>query len=157
MPGPASCGSSSHCRAAARIVDRGTKIYALVLGLAVAALLVLFLYQPAAVRELNERLAADPILAAYPYPFRVLRIEDHTAVMSTPRSAEMPVRDMIHAIDPGLAGVASDDPAFQQAQQTLAGHQARAGELVRADASIQRIRWELDVDWLRRQGIVPPP
>ncbi|WP_096365522.1 glutamate-ammonia-ligase adenylyltransferase [Thiohalobacter thiocyanaticus] len=136
---------------------RGTKIYALVLGLAVAALLVLFLYQPAAVRELNDRLAADPILAAYPYPFRVLRIEDHTAVMGTPRSAQLPVRDMIHAIDPGLAGVATDDPAFQQAQQTLAEHQARASELVRAHASIQRIRWELDVDWLRRQGIVPPP
>lgn len=137
-------------------MDRGTKIYALVLGLVVAALVVMFLYQPAAVRELNARLAADPALAAYPYPFRVLRIEEHTAVMSTPRSAGLPVRNMIHAIDPGLAGVATDAPAFQQAQQTLAEHQARASELVRTDARVHRVRWELDAEWLRRQGVMPP-
>ena len=137
-------------------MDRGTKIYALVLGLAVAVLLVVFLYQPAAVRDLNAHLVADQTLASYPYPFRVLRIEDHTAVMSTPRSAELPVRDMIHAIVHGLAGVATDDPAFQQAQQTLAERQARASELVRADDRIHRVRWELDAEWLRRQGVMPP-
>lgn len=137
-------------------MDRGTKIYALMLALIVAGLIVMFLYEPAKVRELNGRLADDTQLAGYPYQFRVLRVEDHTAVMSTPRSAEMPVHAMIHAIDHGLRNASTDDMAFQQAQKRLADFQAHARERVMEDPDIYTVSWELDKEWLRQQGIVLP-
>ena len=42
------------------------------------------------VDEINAVLASDVELEGYPYTFRVLRIEDGVAVVSSPRSAEVP-------------------------------------------------------------------
>jgi hypothetical protein len=138
------------------MLDRGTKIYAAVLSALVLALVFAAEYQPSKVRELNRQLAADAQLASYPYPFRVLRIEGKTAVMASPRSADMPVQRMIGALDPSLARRAGDDPDFLRAQQQLADRQAQARALVLADAAIESVRWELDTDWLRRHGIQVP-
>jgi hypothetical protein len=106
------------------------------------------------VRQLNARLAADAMLAAYPYPFRVLRLQDTSAVMSSPRSAQMSVHRMISAIDPGLENIAVDDPRFRAAQQRLAEHQAHAAELVLQSDKVDDIEWELDTRWLSEHGIV---
>jgi hypothetical protein len=139
------------------MLDRGTKIYAGVLAIVVLAGLFAVLYQPTKVRELNRLLATDAQLAAYPYAFRVLCIEGDTAVMGSPRSAEVPVQQMIGAIDPSLAHSSGDDPKFLRAQQQLADYQSRARALALADAEIESVRWELDVDWLRAQGIQTTP
>lgn len=138
------------------MLDRGTKIYAVVLGALVLAFTAAVLYQPSKVRELNARLAEDAQLAVYPYPFRVLRIEGATAVIGSPRSAEVPVQQMIGALYPGLAGRGGDDPEFLRAQQALADHQTHARELVLSDPGIEAVRWELDADWLRAHGIQTP-
>lgn len=138
------------------VLDRGTRIYAAVLVTLVLVVVSAVLYQPPKVRELNRRLAADAQLSAYPYAFRVLRIEGTTAVMGTPRSADMPVRRMIGALDPALAGHRDDAPEFLQAQQELAAHQTLARALVLSDPAIETVRWELDIDWLRDHGIRMP-
>lgn len=134
-------------------LDRATRIYALVVGAAVIALILLFTWQPSKVRDLNAKLAADPMLADYPYPFHVIRVEERTAIMGTPRSASMPVYRVLPAIDPSLRGVSSADPAFQQAQQALAEHQAHARAIVMTDPDIRAVRWELDEAWLRQHGV----
>jgi len=58
------------------------------IGLGVIAALVLAFVASCDPRvgELNELLKADPQLAAYPYSFRVLELEEGVAVMSSPRS-----------------------------------------------------------------------
>jgi len=127
---------------------------ALLLLMLLAGLWFLFARQASPeVRQLNARLAADPMLAAYPYPFRVLRLQDTSAVMSSPRSAQMSVHRMISAIDPGLENIAVDDSRFRVAQQRLAEHQAHAAELVLQSDRVDDIEWELDTRWLSEHGI----
>jgi hypothetical protein len=134
-------------------MDRGTRIYAGLLLAIVLVLLMLAFYQPADVRALNRVLENDTEVSAYPYPFRVLRVEQATAVMGTPRSAVMPVARMIAAVAPGAAGLSVTDPVYLRAQQRLADTQTRARSLVLADAAIERVRWELDETWLTGHGI----
>lgn len=134
-------------------MDKGTRIYAGLLLAVVIALVLSARYQPADVRALNGLLKDDPELSAYPYPFRVLRLEAGTAVMSTPRSATMPVQRMIGAVESVAAGLPDNDPVYLRAQQRLADTQARARELVLADPAVMRVRWELDEAWLARRGI----
>lgn len=138
------------------MLDRGTKIYAAVLAVLVVMAIVAVFYQPEEVRDLNRLLAADAQLSAYPYAFRVLRVENGVAVMSTPRSPEVPVQHKLGAIHPELQRRGSDDPEFQAAQQVLADHQTHASELVRSEPGILSVRWELDMAWLREHGIQIP-
>ena len=134
-------------------MSKGMKIYAVVVALIIAALLANWLWVPGDVRAINRQLAADEYLAAYPYPFRVLRIEGQTAVVSTPRSAVVSVPQMIKAIDPALDGASINDPAYLQAQQALADHQAYAAAKVVETETIKQVIWELDRSWLRAHGI----
>ncbi len=139
-------------------LDRGTRIYAAVLLFLVVGLAVLALYEPPEVARLNARLSADPQVAAFPYPFRVLRLEEgDTAVMSTPRSTAVPVERILGILFPESAGRSGDAPEFQAAQRRLAEVQTRARDLVLADPAVKRVRWVLDRDWLMRHGIQSPP
>ena len=137
-------------------MSRGDKISIAGLLLLAAFLLFKWLYVPAEVRALNNILEADETLSSYAYPFRVLSVEGETAVMSSPRSVDVPVPIMIHAIDPALEGVSISEPAYQQAQQTLADQQAHAAALVAATDGINRIRWQLDTIWLTQHGVAVP-
>lgn len=134
-------------------MDRGTRIYAGILAALVLAVVAVAVYQPPEVRRLNRLLADDAMLSAYPYPFRVLRLEGNTAVMGTPRSPAMPVERMIGAVAPGMEQRPVTDPGYLRAQQRLADTQAHARALVLADPDVERVRWELDETWLTRHGI----
>ena len=138
-------------------MSTGMKIYAAALLALVAVILGQWLWVPGDVRALNQQLAADDYLAAYPYTFRVLSLEgsegSKTAVVSSPRSARMSVPQMIGAIVPELANASVTSEAFLNAQQELADHQAHAAALIQAAPGIQRIRWQLDRGWLQAHGI----
>lgn len=138
-------------------MDRGTRRYAAILAAVVLVVVALAFYQPADVRRLNRMLAADDSLRDYPYPFRVLRLEQGTAVMGTPRSPAMPVERMIGAVAPGMEKRAVTDPGYLAAQQRLADTQAHARALVLADPAVERVRWELDQTWLVAHGVYPLP
>jgi len=126
-----------------------------VIVVVLAAALLFYTRQPSPqVRQLNAQLASDAKLAAYPYPFRVLSMDAGTAVMSTPRSPQMSVQQMIKAIDPSLENIAVDDPRFRAAQQTLAEHQQHAASVVMDSELVDNIEWELDTRWLSEHGIV---
>ncbi len=136
-------------------LDRGTKVYAALLGTLVLGLIFLALYEPPQVSRLNDRLEADEQIGSFPYAFRVLRISNGIAVMSTPRSSAVPVARVLDKIFPGVGNSAPDSPLFQEMQAKLADTQKQAKAIVMEDPEIKRVQWELDRDWLMQQGISP--
>ena len=52
----------------------------------------------------------------------------------------------------------ANNPAFVDAQQTLAARQSEARAIVEAQPGIKGVKWELDRAWLGARGIdLPPP
>lgn len=110
-------------------------------------------------RQLNEVLAtqASPALRAYPYHFQVLRVDEHgTAFMTTPRSVDVPAFRALGVLYPDIDVKNPNNPAFIAVEQLLGQVQGEAAALVKAQPGIKEVRWELDREWLRRQGIEPP-
>lgn len=97
--------------------------------------------------SLNHALKADDIVANYPYQHRVVRVEGSTAIMTSLRSLETPTRDALNAIFPNMRNLADTSREWQRAERELAQVQARAGDIILDQGSIDRIRWELDENW----------
>jgi hypothetical protein len=106
-------------------------------------------------RQLNEALVAmaSPQLKAFPYPFRVLRVEGDTAVMSTPRNFDAPAFLMLGKLYPDINVKDHNNPKFIEVERLLGRVQDEAKDIVLAQPGIASVRWELDRDWLRRRGI----
>mgnify|MGYP006297832471 CR=1 FL=1 len=109
------------------------------------------------VAAINARLAEDPELASYVYPFRVRRIEDGIAVMGSPRSAQVPVMRFLRTAFPRFGNTPVTDPEMMAAQATLVERQSRAAELAQADPDVDGVRWELDERWYAEQGVFLGP
>jgi hypothetical protein len=137
-------------------LDRGTKIYAAVLLTVVLVLIAVALYEPPIVSDLNDRLEADEQVGNFPYTFRVLRVSNGVAVMSTPRSSAVPVAQVLDKIFPGLGNSDPASPLFQELQDKLATTQKRAKAIVLNNPDIKRVQWELDRDWLMSHGVQLP-
>ncbi|MCB1886087.1 MAG: hypothetical protein KDH20_00655 [Rhodocyclaceae bacterium] len=125
----------------------------------IAFVLDWFIQRPdAPARELNAQIEAraSEALRAYPYPFRVLRVENGTAVMSTPRNVDVPAFRFLAVIHPDIDVRDRHDPAFVAAQARLAAAQSEARAIVEAAPGIRAVRWELDRHWLAAHGIEVP-
>jgi hypothetical protein len=105
---------------------------------------------------LNKLLAADAELAAYPYAFRVISVENGVATMKSPRSFEVPVARFLAVIEPQLAGKDPEHPDMVAAQARLAEHQKRAQAIVEAQPEVSSVRWVLDRDWYAARGVPLP-
>ncbi len=108
------------------------------------------------VGELNEKLATAPALADYPYRFRVLSLDSGTAVMTSPRSAEMGPMHFLRILDPALNDKDVVHPDMMAAQDVLAQKQSEAERIVIGEPDVSRIRWQLDEQWYREQGVFLP-
>lgn len=140
-------------------MDPFARRYTLVLSLLLIGGLGYWLassWQPRA-GELNQLLKSDAMLAGYPYPFRVVSVRDGVAILSTPRSFEVPAYRFLELLHPQLINKPQDDPAVVAAQQDLINHQRRAQSLMLTQPDIERVDWELDVRWLADRGIHPAP
>ena len=109
-------------------------------------------------RQLNAVLAekAGPELKAYPYQFQVLRVEGNAAVMSTPRNFDAPAFLMLGKLYPDINVKDNNNPKFIEVERLLGRVQDEAKDIVLAQPGIAAVRWELDRNWLRRQGIEVP-
>jgi len=139
-------------------LDTFTRNYSLGLGviaLAAFALWVHSSWQPQ-VWEINRMLEADPIIANYPYQFRVQSLENGVATLLTPRSPAIPAVQFVPILDPHLAGKDQNDPAMIKAQAELVTSQKRAMDLVGALPGVQRVDWALDLRWLSDHGVQAP-
>jgi hypothetical protein len=109
-------------------------------------------------RALNAAIAAQASahLRDYPYPFRVLRMQEDTAIMGTPRSRNVSVTRVISILYPDIDVLNTDDPAFIAAQKALAGAQSEAMAIVQAQPGVAAVRWEIDRHWLGAHGVDVP-
>lgn len=105
------------------------------------------------VRELNDLLASDPALAAYPYPFRVLSLENGVARMTSPRSAQMSAIQSLRIMFPELQNSGAQSDEIQAAQQQLASMQSAAAKLVSGQEDVRSVQWVLDERWLGEHGV----
>ncbi|MCU7843348.1 MAG: hypothetical protein KZQ93_05865 [Candidatus Thiodiazotropha sp. (ex Monitilora ramsayi)] len=136
-------------------LDRGTKIYAAVLcSILLLALLIWLFTLDFRLGEIDEILQQDPEIAAYPYSFQALAIQGRTAVMSTPRSTQIPAVRFLSMIKPGLANKSEQDPAVIEAQKELAALQSKVRKLVQSREDIDNVRWRLDKQWYADRGIL---
>ncbi|WP_238946858.1 hypothetical protein [Seongchinamella unica] len=103
--------------------------------------------------ELNDLLAADEELAAYPYQFQVLSLDNGIARMSSPRSAQMSAIQGLRILFPQLNDASADSEEMMAAQEKLAQTQSRAAGLVSAEADVKRVVWVLDEAWLGSHGV----
>jgi hypothetical protein len=108
------------------------------------------------VGEINARLAASPVLADYPYRFRVLSLNNGVAVVTSPRSAQMGPMHFLRVLDASLNDKDVLHPDMMAAQQTLAEKQLEAERIVRAEPDVERVRWQLDERWYAEHGIFLP-
>jgi len=134
-------------------MDKFTRNYSIALGVISVVVLAWLVYEDPQVSELNALLAADAEINNYPYRFKVLNLQNGSAVMSTPRSAAFPVHRALGLLFPRLATRAQDDPDVMKAQQELAEIQKRARAIVMASGKVKAVRWELDKNWLTRHGV----
>ncbi|MBK1718404.1 hypothetical protein [Thiocystis violacea] len=136
-------------------MDRFTKTYSILLGIIVILGLFFWMkssWQPG-VRGLDRILTSDAQLSTYPYQFRLRSFNDGIAVISTPRSFDVPALQFLQIIHPKLAGKNQDDPEMAAAQQDLIDHQKRAMGLMLAQPDVQSVDWELDTQWLADHGV----
>lgn len=141
-------------------MDSFARNYSIGIGLLAIALVAFWgwsNWEPRA-RELDQVLAADAKLANYPYRFRVRDFENGVAVISTPRSFDLPAIRFLEILHPNLVNRLDNDPLVLAAQQELIDHQKHAMGLIQAQPGVTRVDWELDTRWLADRGIhVPVP
>lgn len=135
-------------------MDRFSRIYlGVVSSILVVALAWYWLAQDGRVDEINARLDADHVLAAYPFTFRVLALDHGVATVSSPRSAEVAAMQFLRAAYPELLRTSVDHPDMMAAQDVLAATQTRAAKLIRNQPDVTSLRWEVDERWFNERGV----
>ena len=134
-------------------MDRGTKIYSLILGIICLSLTVTFFYESPKVKELNQQLDSINEIKEFPYAFKVLRIDNGVATLNSPISIDLPCGKVIAIIFPQLKGKSLLSDEYQQAQKKLARVQMLVSKTVKSDVDIYKIVWELDKSWLIQHGV----
>lgn len=117
--------------------------------------LVTYKYSDPKVTVLNQAISkhGSKALLNYPYHFRVFRMEGTIAIMSSPRSPDVPIYRVLDAIYPKLAGKPMDSPEFIAAEKQLAKYQGEARKIVLEQPGVSGTKWQLDLEWLEKRGI----
>jgi hypothetical protein len=136
-------------------LDRGTKIYAAILGGILLTALASWLFSlDFRLGEIDEMLQQDPQIASYPYKFHAFEIQGTTAIISTPRSTSMPAVRFLAIIKPRLASKTEQDLDVIKAEKELAGLQSKVRKMVLSRDDIEDVRWRIDKQWYTDKGIV---
>lgn len=136
-------------------MDRFSRNYLIGLATVGAIVLLVVLYEAPVIGRLNDRLAADADVAAYPYRFRVLGLDDGVAAMGTPRSPDFSAHRALMILFPELRHEPLDSPLLVAAQKEMARVQFIAKDIVEQSADVERVTWILDEAWLRSNGVNP--
>ena len=100
--------------------------------------------------------SASANLKSYPYKFWVMDMEGDTAILSSPRSYEVPAARALAALYPRLNTSNPSDTDFIAAERRLGEVQAEARSIVRRQPGVKAVKFELDRDWLFAHNIEVP-
>ncbi|MES9830854.1 MAG: hypothetical protein ABW139_01295 [Candidatus Thiodiazotropha sp. DIVDIV] len=135
-------------------LDRGTKIYAGILGSLVAIGLLAWLSSlDFRLSEIDSMLDNDMEISSYPYHFKALEIRGSTAIMSTPRTNAVPAVKFLAMINPGLSRKSDQDPEMIEAQKRLGAIQGKVRKLVLSREDIDKVNWRIDKEWYSQKGV----
>lgn len=135
-------------------MDKFTRNYVIgLIGVLLSGGLVWLLNLDFTAARLNQRLADVEMIADYPFPFEVRRIDNGVATVTTPRSFKVPAVRFVGLLDPQLANKPADAPEVVQAQKQMAKVQGKVKEIVLEHPKVARINWVVDRDWYAQHGI----
>ncbi|MET0064765.1 MAG: hypothetical protein ABW076_00305 [Candidatus Thiodiazotropha sp.] len=135
-------------------LDRGTKIYAGILGgILLLGLIAWLMSLDFRIGEINDTLSSDPQISAYPYPFHVMQIVGTTAYVSTPRTNAVPAITFLGMIKPALSTKSDQDPAVIAAQKELGAIQGKVRKLILERDDIEKVSWRIDKEWFAAKGV----
>lgn len=135
-------------------MDDFTKRYALVLAAVAVLGLVWWVFSRDNVAgDINAALERDAGLASYPYTFRVVRVDDGIATVTSPRSARVSVMQFLRTAFPDLADLSVDHPDMTAAQERLVAMQSRAAEIISDRAEVRAVEWQIDEEWYSSRGV----
>ncbi len=125
----------------------------IILGVVLAIALAWFSKQNPQQNQLNALLNADSELQAYPYHVHVLKAENGVITLSSPRSPQVSVLNFLAIAFPNLNTSNPDTPEMIAAQKQLAHIQEKAFKLVKAQADVKDVQWEIDRSWYESHGL----
>ncbi len=135
-------------------LDRGTKIYAGILGgILLLGLIAWLMSLDFRIGEINDTLSRDPQISAYPYPFHVMQIVGTTAYVSTPRTNAVPAIQFLGMIKPSLSTKSDQDPQVIEAQKELGEIQGKVRKLILDRPDIEKVSWRIDKEWFAAKGV----
>lgn len=103
--------------------------------------------------ELNQLLSDNPELAPYSYKYRVMQVQEDTAIMASPRSSQVSALHALSLIYPALGFKSENSPEMIKAQKEMAHYQKIAAKQIRQQSDISTIRWQIDKAWFTKHGV----
>lgn len=103
--------------------------------------------------QLNEMLEEDPVLAEYPYDFKVLLFLNGVATLSSPHGSVAPLQPFLTKVEPGLAGKPADAPETQEAERRFREIEMHAIQLMLTQPDVESVVWSLDRAWYHKNRV----
>ena len=103
--------------------------------------------------QLNEMLEQDPVLAEYPYDFKVLLFLNGVVTLTSPQASEAPLRLFLNRIDPSLADKPADAPEVVEAERRFRALEMQAIQVMLSQPDVESVIWSLDRAWYHKNRV----
>lgn len=103
--------------------------------------------------QLNEVLEQDPMLAEYPYDFKVLLFLNGVVTLTSPHASEAPLRPFLNRIDPSLADKPADAPEVVEAERGFRAIEMQAIQVMLSEPDVESVIWSLDRAWYHKNRV----
>lgn len=103
--------------------------------------------------KLNELLEQDPMLASYPYDFRVLVFLNGIVTLTSPRERQVSLVPFLTKAEPDLAGKGADAPEMAAAERRFREVEMRAITVMLSEPDVDSVLWSLDRAWYHKHGV----
>ncbi|NEV64149.1 hypothetical protein [Thiorhodococcus minor] len=103
--------------------------------------------------QLNELLEDDPVLANYPYDFRVLLFLNGIVTLTSPHASEAPLEPFLAKVDPRVADKPAGSPEMRAAGQRFREVEMRAIQVMVSQPDVESVVWALDKAWYHKNKV----
>ena len=103
--------------------------------------------------QLSEVLEQDPMLAEYPYDFKVLLFLNGVVTLTSPQASEAPLRPFLNRIDPSLADKPADAPEVVEAERRFRAIEMQAIQVMLSQPDVESVIWSLDRAWYHKNRV----